>query len=91
MFPVRSAQHSIRWELMKRLVALLIFASLCVSCSVSAYARSNNHAKAQARANQKAAKKQQKALRKYMKAQQKAQRKMAKRDRKNTHYPKRSF
>ena len=88
---VRSAQHSIRWEFMKRLVAFLIFASLLVCCGVPAYARSNNNAKAQARANQRAARRQQKALKKYMKAQQKAQRKMAKRDRKNTHYPKRTF
>jgi len=76
---------------MKRLAAFLILAGLCLSSAVPVYARASNSAKAQARASQKAARKQQKALKKYMKAQQKAQRKMAKRDRKNTHYPKRSF
>jgi len=76
---------------MKRLAAFLILAGLCISCAVPVFARAGNSAKSQARANQKAAKKQQKALKKYMKAQRKAQRKMAKQDRKNTHYPKRSF
>jgi hypothetical protein len=76
---------------MKRLAAFVLLAGLCMSSVVPVYARADNSARAQARANQKAARKQQKALKKYMKAQQKAQRKMAKRDRKNTHYPKRSF
>jgi len=76
---------------MKRLAAFLILVSLCVGSASPVYARANTSAKSQARAQRKAAKKQQKAMRKYIKAQQKAQRKMAKQDRKNTHYPKRSF
>ena len=80
----------IRWvEFMKGLATFLIMVGLCIGCAIPAYA--DNSAKSQARASQKAAKKQQKAMRKYIKAQQKAQRKMAKQDRKNTHYPKRSF
>lgn len=76
---------------MKRLSALLILASLCLSCTVVGYARTDNSAQSQARATRKATRKQQKAMNKYIKKQQKAQRKMAKQDRKNTHYPKRTF
>jgi hypothetical protein len=75
---------------MKRISGFLIFAALCVSCSVAAGAQTHMNS-SQIRASQKADRKQQKAMKKYAKAQRKAQQKMIKKDRKNTHLPGRKF
>ncbi|MGA7907536.1 MAG: hypothetical protein WCA16_09045 [Candidatus Sulfotelmatobacter sp.] len=76
---------------MKKLAAFILLLVMGMSCAALARAQISPGALSESRAARKADKKQQKAMKKYQKAQRKAQRKMEKKDRKNTHYPPRSF